>query len=185
MSQRVQNHDIPVHILIPKELKLGKPLIIVWIYGGYLITGAAIWLDFFLEWAAEYAIQNNAVVVMPDYRPLPESSGLDVLSDLDDSWACVENHGGLSAFLDTVGKRDAIASISDTSILAYGESAGGYLAVQSALRRPGLVKAVIAAYPVKFLGQCVHKRRLITTQIVEVDADFYSVKSEGKSPFGT
>ncbi len=38
-------------------------------------------------------------------------------------------------------------------VLAYGESAGGYLAIQSGLTRRDLVKAVIASYPMTLLEE--------------------------------
>lgn len=56
--------------------------------------------------------------------------------------------------------------------MAYGESAGGWLAVQSVFLEQNLagtdnLKAVIAAFP-----------------MLEVDAPWYSTRVEGQSPFG-
>lgn len=50
-------------------------------------------------------------------------------------------------------------------VLVYGESAGGYLAIQSGLMKPELIKAVIAAYPMTY-----------------IDSPWYRVASTTKSP---
>lgn len=52
-------------------------------------------------------------------------------------------------------------------VLSYGDSAGGYLAIQSGLLRPDFVKAVMAAYPMTY-----------------VDSEWYTVASTGKNPNG-
>ena len=93
---------------------------------------------------------------------MPESNGLDILSDLKDFWSWVEND--LPAFLKRVGS-DVTPDYS--KVLVYGESAGGYLALQSGMMKRGLVKAVVAAYPMTY-----------------VDSPWYSVASEMKRPFG-
>jgi len=158
----VNGQEIPVHVFIPKQLKAGKSPLIVRFHGGFLITGAALFPDFSAEWALDYCIQHNAIWIAPDYRLLPESSGLEILSDLADFWTWLQK--------DLVGYLKGIRSQATPNfdkVLAYGESAGGYLAVQSGLTQPDIVKAVIAAFP-----------------MLEVDAPWYSAKSPGKSPFG-
>lgn len=97
----------------------------------------------------------------PDYRLLPESNGLDILDDLKDFWAWAQND--LPGYLKSIGSQ---AEPDYEHVMAYGESAGGWLALQTALTQGSLVKAVIAAYP-----------------MVDVDAPWYSEKIEGKSPF--
>jgi acetyl esterase/lipase len=100
--------------------------------------------------------------VSANYRLLPESNGLDILSDAKDVFKWVENE--LPAFLKTIGS-DITPDYEKVAV--YGESAGGYLAIQSGLMRPDLVKAVIGAYPVTYL-----------------DSPWYSEKSVTKAPFG-
>jgi len=53
-------------------------------------------------------------------------------------------------------------------VLSYGDSAGGYLAIQSGLMRPDFVKAVVAAYPMTY-----------------IDSAWYTVASTGKNPNGS
>jgi acetyl esterase/lipase len=83
--------------------------------------------------------------VTPDYRLLPESSGLDIISDLHNFYTWL--HTNLASFLST--SFPSQTPTPDLSkILITGESAGGYMAVQSVLlgETKG-VKAVIAHYP--------------------------------------
>jgi len=105
--------------------------------------------DFVPDWALNYCIQSNAIWVTPDYRLMPESTGLEILEDLDDFWSWVDK--GLGGYLESVGRGGLVEGGGKNRVLVYGESAGGYLAIQSVLRRKGGVKAVIAAYPVSFV----------------------------------
>lgn len=34
----------------------------------------------------KYSILNSAIIVSPDYRMMPEATGLDIMKDLDDCW---------------------------------------------------------------------------------------------------
>lgn len=86
-----------------------------------------------------------------------------MMSDIADLWTWVEND--LAPYLKRIGS-DITPDFN--KIAVYGESAGGYLAIQSGLLRSDLVKAVIAAYPVTY-----------------IDSDWYSKASTDKSPFGT
>lgn len=74
---------------------------------------------------------------------MPESTGLDVMEDLSDFWKWVRG-GDLQKHLDSF-KPGVEADLS--KVLAYGESAGGTMAVQSGFTQPGFIKAVIATYP--------------------------------------
>jgi len=93
----------------------------------------------------ELAALHTAIIVCPDYRLLPESVGLDILSDLHHFYNWL--HTNLTSFL-TVSFSDASPTPDLTDILVTGESAGGYIAIQSTLlgEIKG-VKAIIAHYP--------------------------------------
>jgi acetyl esterase/lipase len=93
---------------------------------------------------------------------MPESNGLEILSDIQDFWIWIQND--LAQYLKAIGS-DITPDYE--KVLAYGESAGGYLAIQSALTRPDLVKAVVAAYPMTY-----------------VDSPWYAAASTTKSPLG-
>lgn len=80
---------------------------------------------------------------MPDYRLLPESPGTDILKDMHAFYSWL--HNKFPSFLSTFSPNTRLDL---SSVLVTGESAGGYMAVQSSLLAniPGL-KAVIAHYP--------------------------------------
>ena len=158
----VNNQEIPLYVIIPKGVHTGKRPILVHFHGGYLIAGHALYPDWTAQWSLDYATLHSAIRISANYRLLPESKGLDILSDVRDLFTWIEND--LPAYLKRIGSDitpdyDRVAS--------YGESAGGYLAIQSGLMRSDLVKAVIAAYPMTYL-----------------DSPWYSVASTDKSPFG-
>lgn len=94
------------------------------------------------SWLLKHAIEHSAIVVSPDYRLLPESKGVDILEDLVDfsRWLYTDLPNRVSNLA-----KDVIADVGN--ILVAGESAGGYLAVQSALLHPNpAIKVVVCAY---------------------------------------
>jgi acetyl esterase/lipase len=82
--------------------------------------------------------------VLPNYRLAPEHTGNDILEDLTDFWAWF-NSGGVDKYLTS---QSITAELDYDHVLASGESAGGYMAIQSGLTRPkGEIKAILAQYP--------------------------------------
>ncbi|KAK0103081.1 hypothetical protein ONS95_000740 [Cadophora gregata] len=158
----VNNQEIPLYVLIPKGIHTGKRPILVHFHGGFLVTGHAIYPDWASQWSLDYGTLNSAIRISANYRLLPESDGLEILSDVRDLFTWIEND--LPAYLKRIGSD--ITPDYDR-IAVYGESAGGLLAIHSGLMRTDLVKAVIAAYPMTYL-----------------DRPWYSVASTDKSPFG-
>lgn len=48
------------------------------------MTGSGmIW---FQPWLVKYALLHSAIIVAPDYRLMPEATGLDILEDVSDLW---------------------------------------------------------------------------------------------------
>ena len=140
----VFNTPIDATILIPKSIKPGKyPVLVRW-HGGYLVSGARMFLPFFQQWVFDFALSHSAIIVVPDYRLMPESSGLDILEDVADFWSWTCN-----SLPEELKKISSDISIDLKRIAVVGESAGGYLSVQSALLHPEVgIKAVMAQYPI-------------------------------------
>ncbi|TGO47519.1 hypothetical protein BCON_0274g00070 [Botryotinia convoluta] len=174
----VQVVEIPAHILIPKSIAAsttpGKYPVFVRFHGGFLVTGSALYTEWLPNWAIDLVVKNEAILVMPDYRLLPEASGREILEDVKDLWGWLASDvNGLSSYLSGLNSN---LSVDFGKVAVYGESAGGYLAIRSSLfpedfwrKREGFngPKAVIAAYPMTLLRK-----------------EWYSVASETKSPFG-
>lgn len=174
----VQGVEFPTHILIPKSIAASttprKYPILVRFHGGYLVTGSALYTEWLPNWAIDLVVKNEAILVMPDYRLLPEASGQEILEDVKDFWGWLASGtNGLSSYLSELNGN---LSVDFGKVAVYGESAGGYLAIRSSLfpedfwgQREGFngPKAVIAAYPMTLLRK-----------------EWYSVASESKSPFG-
>ncbi|KAH6665827.1 Alpha/Beta hydrolase protein [Halenospora varia] len=158
----INNQEIPVHVLVPKEAQTGPRPLLIHFHGGFLITGHALFPDWAAQWSIDYAIKHSAVIIAPNYRLFPESNGVEILSDVRDFWTWVEKD--LPTYLKSIGS-DVVPDL--TKALSYGESAGGYLAIQSGLMRPDFVKAIIAAYPMTY-----------------IDSPWYCVASDSKSPMG-
>jgi dipeptidyl aminopeptidase/acylaminoacyl peptidase len=161
----INNTQIPLWVLIPKTISANKAKapIFVHFHGGFLISGTALYPDWSSQYILDYQLQSNAIRISPNYRLLPESTGSDILSDLTSAWKWIAED--LPGYLKSIGSE----IIPDYNhVMVFGESAGGYLALQSALLNRSLIKAVIAAYPMIYL-----------------DSAWYSLPSDTKSPFGT
>jgi acetyl esterase/lipase len=99
--------------------------------------------EWFADWAIKYCLQHSAVIVAADHRLMPESTGSDILEDVSDFYNWVRD--GLRGHLSKAAP--GIEADLD-KVISYGESAGGYLAIQSGFSQPpGFIKAAIATYP--------------------------------------
>ena len=78
------------------------------------------------HWILNYALLHSALIILPKHRLLPESNGLEILSNIHDFWSWFHT---FLPFLPTVS--NPIKKPSHPLII--GESAGAYLALQSAL----------------------------------------------------
>jgi acetyl esterase/lipase len=83
--------------------------------------------------------------VLPNYRLIPESSGSDILEDLSDFWTWF-HAGNVDKYL--ASQQDAPIELDYAHVLCTGDSAGGYMALMSALTQPqSSINAVLAQYP--------------------------------------
>ncbi|KAH8669402.1 Alpha/Beta hydrolase protein [Ilyonectria robusta] len=138
---------IEVDILAPKRLKLeptGSHPVIVRIHGGFLVTGSSLFPAWFSKWILDFAEEHSAVIVSPNYRLLPEVKGRDIMHDMANFWTWLQT-GGPERHLASVGSSHVALNLSQT--LLAGESAGGYLALQSVLSGLTRPKAMITLYP--------------------------------------
>ncbi|KAF2722340.1 alpha/beta-hydrolase, partial [Polychaeton citri CBS 116435] len=147
-KQLADGQTIPTSILIPKknfspEQHSKLPIIVRW-HGGGLITGHRLFPDWMPDFILSFAKEKNAIVLMPDYRLLPESKGVDIIDDVRDflSWLSSEKLSGLLP--------EGIEADWD-KVVVNGESAGGWLALQSAFvnvaHQHVKIQAVVAHYP--------------------------------------
>ncbi|KAK4121243.1 alpha/beta-hydrolase [Parathielavia appendiculata] len=144
----VNNTPIEAAIFVPKTLspEAGpKPVpVLVHFHGGALIVGANPDPFFLTDWIRDLAYTTPAIFISVAYRLVPESRAVDSLEDAADFWAWLHAH--LSATVQShwphlIPNLDRVA--------VAGESAGGFLAIQSALlfNRTAKLRAVIAQYP--------------------------------------
>ncbi|KAL1878114.1 hypothetical protein VTK73DRAFT_8075 [Phialemonium thermophilum] len=137
---------IEADLLIPKKgpgPQISRP-IIVRIHGGFLFTGSSLFPAWFSKWILDFAELHGAVIISPNYRLLPEVRGKQLIDDMEAFWTWF-NRGGPQQHLESVGRSDVFLDMS--RILLIGESAGGYLAIQSVLSRFARPQAMVMLYP--------------------------------------
>ena len=95
------------------------------------------------DWMLNFALAKSAIVISPDYRLIPEANGLDILQDVRDFFSWLTTPNILNKYLPDGVSADL------GNILVTGESAGGWLALQSALLPESrkVISAVISRYP--------------------------------------
>lgn len=167
----VNGHDIDAYILLPKIIAPGKHPIMANIHGGFMITGSALYPEWFPQWLLDYCLLHSAIIVAAEYRLLPESSSSDILDDMRDFWDWLRNElphelirlkSGVEADL--------------TKVAVEGASAGGCLAVLSGFHQPpGFIKAVLAGYPGLIPGEKKEKAMLEAPTIPVEFLDEYLV----------
>ncbi|KAJ4248776.1 hypothetical protein NW762_012614 [Fusarium torreyae] len=135
---------IGVDILVPRRITTQSQPVIVRIHGGFLVTGSSLFPAWFSKWVLDFAEEHNAIIISPNYRLLPEVKGRDIIQDMANFWAWVHS-GGPERHLASMGQSRVKLNISQS--LLVGESAGGYLALQSVLSGFTRPRAIIALYP--------------------------------------
>ncbi len=78
------------------------------------------YMGFYASWIMDYAIAHEAIVVSPNYRLLPESTGLEIMDDLSDCWKWTK--GGLQPLVSS--NTEGQVEVDLSKILVQGESAG-------------------------------------------------------------
>ncbi|KAK3670352.1 hypothetical protein LTR78_009806 [Recurvomyces mirabilis] len=131
-------------ILVPKTIidKPGKyPLAIRW-HGGFWVTGHRLFPDWYPTWLLDFCFKHDAIAIAPDYRLVPEANGQDILQDMRDFYTWLLEPGNLSKHLPSGVEANL------GNLLVTGESAGGWLAWQSAIYTPKSIGATVLHYPV-------------------------------------
>ncbi|KAK1149050.1 hypothetical protein N8T08_007727 [Aspergillus melleus] len=143
----VHGHDITTDILIPRSLYTNPPRkprpILLRYHGGGLIAGSSLFPAFFNPWYLELAEAHETIIVSPNYRLLPEATFEEIMDDTEDHWQWM--HRTMPSFLAT--HTDGRLTADLDRIITGGDSAGGYLSLQTALNHPDMIRAVTATYP--------------------------------------
>ncbi|KAF5005122.1 hypothetical protein FDECE_8442 [Fusarium decemcellulare] len=148
--------EIGVDILIPKRASTKvRPVI---------ITGSSLFPAWFSKWILDFAEEHDAIIISPNYRLLPEVKGRDIMEDMANFWSWVQS-GGPVRHLASVGRSNVDMNLSHT--LLVGESAGGYLALQSVFSGFTRPQAIIALYPMVDM-QSAHYTKPFQKSIVGV-----------------
>lgn len=169
----VNDIRLSVAILTPKSLPPSdndtkEYPVIVHFHGGALIVGTNPDPAFTSQWYPLLLLQQQpllltphqrlltlalttpAIIISPQYRLLPEATGTDLMDDISDFWTWFRSTA-----------TNMTPRLSSTQILAAGESAGGYLSIQSALlfNPTAGIKAVAATYPAQYPDVAAYNRR--------------------------
>jgi acetyl esterase/lipase len=116
-----------------------------WAYRISQVTGHCLYPDWVAAFFIPFTLRNNAIIILPNYRLVPEHTGVDIKQDLDDFWIWFHSPA-LPAFL--ASKLGSPPNLDYTKLLVSGESAGGYMALMSGLTQPrDSIKAILAQYP--------------------------------------
>jgi acetyl esterase/lipase len=106
-------------------------------------VGDSLFTDWFPSWVLELAKKYSAIVVCGNHRLLPESTGVQILEDMDDFWKWLHSPD-LATLLSSLSSP---IQLDLDRVITSGESAGGLLSVYLALTYPDEIRAATAGYP--------------------------------------
>lgn len=108
------------------------------------VSGDCLYPDWIGAFFIPFIHRTSSIVILPNYRLTPEHTGAEILSDLSDFWTWFNAHSP-STYL---APKHADLDLDYSKVLVSGDSAGGYMALMSALlHRSDGMKAVLAQYP--------------------------------------
>ncbi|KAJ5306101.1 hypothetical protein N7508_005116 [Penicillium antarcticum] len=141
--KKVGDHEIRTDILIPKKPLDGKRPVILRFHGGGLVMGDSLYMDFWPWWLSDLALQENAIIISPNYRLLPGSTSSEICSDIEDFWTWVQS----PSLTNILAAHSTPTSADLSRVLSFGESAGGLISLNLALAHPAGIRSCTAAYP--------------------------------------
>ena len=131
--------DIGADILVPKKpSRISRRPVIVRIHGGFLVcvpspnsridfliflqvAGSSLFPAWFSHWILEFAQEQSAIIVSPNYRLLPEVKGNEIVQDMKNFWDWFNKEGPQQS-LNSVGRPEI--QLDPEQLLLIGESAG-------------------------------------------------------------
>ncbi|KKY23198.1 putative alpha beta hydrolase fold-3 domain protein [Phaeomoniella chlamydospora] len=146
----VGGHEIAALVFVPENVQaVDNVPVIASFHGGGLVIGSAKFLEWHAAWLFHWALSHSAVIVMPNYRLLPESNGRDILFDVSDLWTWIAT--SLQAYIEQE-LPDSKLEINPQKVIAHGNSAGGYLALLSGFMIQSMpsslnIRGIVACYP--------------------------------------
>jgi acetyl esterase/lipase len=144
----VNGTPIEAAILVPRTLASATEAqsapVLAHFHGGGLVLGTNPEPFFLADWVRDLAHSTPAIFISAAYRLIPEAKATDSLDDVADFWVWVHRH-----LLLAIRSRWPHLTPDLDRIAAIGESAGGYLALQSAFLYGATAqpRAVVASYP--------------------------------------
>ena len=123
----------------PPETQILKVPVLIFFHGGGFIVGSRLYEPWWPLWLIEFASSQNAMIVAPDYRLLPEACGADIADDVDAFWSWFLSPSFPTLLTDIITTNSKTVTVTVTvipdlkRIITAGHSAGGSLALLSAL----------------------------------------------------
>lgn len=109
------------------------PVMVRW-HGGGFIVGHRMYEPWFAKWLLDLALDSEAIIVTPDYRLMPESTGTDILSDVAHFWRWLQREFPLYMEKQGLPRPDV------GNILCCGESSGGFISVYNAFNLDSILE---------------------------------------------
>ncbi|KAF2122573.1 Alpha/Beta hydrolase protein [Lophiotrema nucula] len=170
-------------VLVNQAIARGEPSnidcpVYVRFHGGGFGQGYALYEPAFSSFNCHLAMSNNAVLIMPNYRKLPEATGAEILADIDTFWTqWFKNEALFERDMKTMFPEMNV-NIRRDQLLMSGDSSGRFLAVYSWLKHPDVsIKAMCLQYP---MLRAFRRHKIQGDYYgVEINDDFVKGKAEG------
>lgn len=141
---KVADHNLYASVLRPRRTEPGtrsSPVLVFW-HGGGFTTGDRMYEPWWPTWMIQLAKSEDAMIISPDFRLMPEAGPSDVLDDVASFWTW---YTSTLPNLAASESWDVQPDIKRT--ICAGQSSGAVIGVHSALEHPEVqIRAILALY---------------------------------------
>ncbi|KAL4894559.1 Alpha/Beta hydrolase protein [Aspergillus ambiguus] len=142
-------------------------------HGGGFVVGHRMYEPWFAQWLLDLALDNEAIVITPDYRLLPESSGSEILSDVVHFWGWAQTT--LSHYM----AQNSLPRPDMGNVLCCGESSGGFISVYCAFHLNSMLQAYL---PSAGDDKMIERQQVRIKAVISISAPLDATAPEYKVP---
>lgn len=151
------------------------PVIVRW-HGGGFVVGHRMYEPWFAQWLLDLALDQEAIIVTPDYRLLPESDGRDILSDVAHFWRWVQRD------LPQHMEQKKLPRPDISNVLCCGESSGGFISVYCALHLDSMLHDDVHMHEPSTDSEDAEGERVRIRAVISISAPLDATAPEYKVP---
>lgn len=159
----------------PRTHEKRHPVIVRW-HGGGFVVGHRMYEPWFAQWLLDLALDQEAIIVTPDYRLLPESNGRDILSDVAHFWVWMQR------YMPQYMEQKNLPPPDTSNVLCCGESSGGFISVYCALHLDSMLRKDVRLHGAGTKNEESEEKGVQIRAVISISAPLDATAPEYKVP---